>query len=60
MVADMSYSTVSQVIESWEKIRRTENYEEKVGTRLFQRCVAMMDMGLVIVIECQCDSAILQ
>lgn len=37
MVADMSYSTVSQVIESWEKIRRTENYEEKVGTRLFQR-----------------------
>ncbi len=37
MVADMSYTTVSQVIESWEKIRRTENYEEKVGTKLFQR-----------------------
>jgi len=37
MVADMSYSTVSQVIESWEKVRRSPNYEEKVGTTLFQK-----------------------
>ena len=37
MVADMSYSTVSQVLESWEKVRRVDNYEEKVGTKLFQK-----------------------
>ena len=37
MVADMSYSTVSQVIESWEKIRREPNYEEKTGKKLFQK-----------------------
>jgi hypothetical protein len=37
MVAEMSYSTVSQVIDSWEKVRRVENYGEKVGTKLFQK-----------------------
>eukprot|EP00934_Nitzschia_sp_Nitz4_P009210 Nitzschia sp. Nitz4//scaffold100_size80364//9341//9924//NITZ4_005333-RA/size80364-augustus-gene-0.6-mRNA-1//1//CDS//3329532061//9200//frame0 len=41
MVADMSYSTVSQVIETWEAIRRKENYEEAVGTKLFQRFFAL-------------------
>jgi hypothetical protein len=35
MVADMSYSTVSNVIDSWEQVRRTDNYEEVVGTKLF-------------------------
>jgi hypothetical protein len=35
MVADMSYSTVSNVIDSWECIRRTPNYEEVVGVKLF-------------------------
>eukprot|EP00980_Cylindrotheca_fusiformis_P003632 scaffold814_cov100-Cylindrotheca_fusiformis.AAC.14 len=33
----MSYATVSNVIETWELIRRIPNYEEIVGTRLFQR-----------------------
>ena len=28
MVSDMSYSTVSNVIDTWEKIRRIQNYEE--------------------------------
>lgn len=37
MVSDMSYSTVSQVLESWESVRRKENYEEVIGTRLFQK-----------------------
>jgi hypothetical protein len=35
MVADMSYTTVSNVIDSWEEVRRTDNYEEIVGTALF-------------------------
>jgi hypothetical protein len=35
MVADMSYMTVSAVIDSWESIRRTPNYEETVGVALF-------------------------
>jgi hypothetical protein len=37
MVAEMSYNTVSQVLDSWEKVRRVSNYEEKVGTQLFQK-----------------------
>ena len=39
MVAEMSYSTVSNVIDTWEMVRRRENYEQEVGTKLFQRCV---------------------
>jgi hypothetical protein len=35
MVADMSYSTVSSVLNSWELVRRTPNYEEVVGVQLF-------------------------
>eukprot|EP00526_Cylindrotheca_closterium_P023299 CAMPEP_0113638600 /NCGR_PEP_ID=MMETSP0017_2-20120614/20227_1 /TAXON_ID=2856 /ORGANISM="Cylindrotheca closterium" /LENGTH=161 /DNA_ID=CAMNT_0000549727 /DNA_START=59 /DNA_END=544 /DNA_ORIENTATION=- /assembly_acc=CAM_ASM_000147 len=37
MVAEMSYSTVSNVIDTWELVRRTENYEQVVGTKLFQK-----------------------
>lgn len=41
MVADMSYNTVSQVIESWEKVRRVKDYEEAIGTQLFQKYVVV-------------------
>jgi hypothetical protein len=37
MVADMSYSTVSNVIDSWEEIRRIPQYEEKTGVDLFKK-----------------------
>jgi hypothetical protein len=37
MVQDMSYSTVSLVLDSWELIRRIEKYEEKTGTLLFNK-----------------------
>lgn len=37
MVAEMSYSTVSSVIDSWEMVRRMDNYEEVVGCKLFER-----------------------
>jgi hypothetical protein len=37
MVADMSYGTVSHVLDSWELIRRIPNYEERTGTLLFKR-----------------------
>jgi hypothetical protein len=37
MVADMSYSTVSNVIDSWEAVRRSDNYEVAVGTALFKK-----------------------
>lgn len=37
MVADMSYSTVSSVIDSWEEIRRIDDYEKKVGVALFTK-----------------------
>jgi len=37
MVADMSYTTVSYVIDSWEEIRRLPNYEEQTGVLLFEK-----------------------
>jgi len=37
MVKELSYNTISHVIESWEKLRRVKNYEEVAGTLLFQR-----------------------
>ena len=35
MVADMSFRTVSYIIDSWEEVRRVDGYEEKVGVDLF-------------------------
>jgi len=34
---ELDYKTISIVIESWEKLRRLENYEEKAGVVLFKR-----------------------
>jgi len=39
MVADMSYSTVSNVIDSWEEVRRLKDYEKIVGVTLFTKYV---------------------
>jgi hemoglobin-like flavoprotein len=39
MVADMTYSTVSAVVDSWEKVRLIPNFQEKLGIDLFRRCV---------------------
>lgn len=33
----MSYKTCSAVIDSWEDVRNIENYEEKVGVKLFAK-----------------------
>jgi hypothetical protein len=37
MVADMSYSTVSEVIDSWEEVRRLKDYEQLTGVTLFTK-----------------------
>jgi len=37
MVDELSYETASTVIESWESLRRTENYAETTGRGLFIR-----------------------
>jgi len=37
MIDELSYETVSKVIESWEFLRRTENYAERTGRGLFIR-----------------------
>lgn len=37
MVDELSYETASTVIDSWESLRRTENYAEKTGRGLFIR-----------------------
>jgi hemoglobin-like flavoprotein len=39
MVKELSYSTHSHVMESWEQVRRIKNYEEVAGAVLFQRYV---------------------
>jgi hypothetical protein len=36
MVADMSYITVSRVVESWEMMRSIDNYQEAAGVELFR------------------------
>lgn len=36
MVKELNYSTLSNVIESWEALRRTKDYETVAGTMLFQ------------------------
>jgi hypothetical protein len=41
MVQELSYEVISHVIESWEKLRAIENYEEVAGAVLFQRCVLL-------------------
>jgi hypothetical protein len=37
MVQEIPYSTISQVIESWEALRRIKNYDVVAGTKLFER-----------------------
>ena len=44
----MSYSTVSNVIDTWEKIRRIKDYEKLVGSQLFQRFFAEEPQAKVI------------
>ena len=39
MVADMTYSTVSAVVDSWEKVRMIPDFQEKMGIDLFRRYV---------------------
>jgi hemoglobin-like flavoprotein len=42
MVVDMSYDEVSNVVESWEEIRRnTKDFNEVVGVKLFQKLFAV-------------------
>ena len=35
MIDDMSYSTVSSCLDSWEALRRKPNYAEELGRILF-------------------------
>lgn len=37
MVHELSYNTISEVLESWEALRRIENYEEQAGLLLFRK-----------------------
>jgi hypothetical protein len=39
MVADMSFSTVEDVMDSWEALRRIKNFDEVVGVALFEKYV---------------------
>jgi hypothetical protein len=45
MVQELSYKITSRVIESWEQIRRMNNYEEVAGAVLFQRYVVLESIG---------------
>jgi hypothetical protein len=37
MVADMGFTTLSDVVESWDEVRRIPDYAEKAGVMLFQK-----------------------
>ncbi|GAX29564.1 hypothetical protein FisN_24Lh015 [Fistulifera solaris] len=37
MVKEISYSTISNVMEDWESVKRTKDYEKVAGTKLFRR-----------------------
>ena len=37
MVNEVNYNTIALVIESWEQMKRTHNYEEVAGSLLFQQ-----------------------
>jgi hypothetical protein len=37
MVNEMNYATISHVIEDWESVKRTKDYEKVAGTKLFRR-----------------------
>lgn len=42
MVVEMAYGEVSNVVESWEEIRRkTKNFNEVVGVKLFRKFFAV-------------------
>jgi len=36
MVKELTYTTITRVIESWETLKRTKNYSVVVGSKLFQ------------------------
>ena len=41
MVKELSYTTISAVIESWEQVKRMKNYEKVAGARLFTEYVVV-------------------
>jgi hemoglobin-like flavoprotein len=48
MVNEMSYSTISIVIENWEGLRQVKNYEEVAGSILFQRLFTKCPQAKVV------------
>jgi hypothetical protein len=37
MVSEVSYKLVMNVIDSWERVKRTDNYEEVLGELIFTK-----------------------
>lgn len=37
IMSELSYNTISSVIESWERLKRIKNYQEVSGSTVFQR-----------------------
>jgi hypothetical protein len=37
MVQELTYTTISYVIDSWEALRRIQNYEQVAGVKLFEK-----------------------
>ena len=50
MIEELSYSTVSNILDSWEKLRLIPDYEEVVGMQLFQKWVKYVSLILNIII----------
>lgn len=37
MVKELNYTTITHVMESWEAMKRTKDYEHVAGSKLFRR-----------------------
>ena len=37
MAVELSYSTVSNVNDSWDRVRKLKNYDEEFGVKLFAK-----------------------
>jgi hypothetical protein len=44
MVKDIGYNVINDVLESWETVRRINNYSKVAGVMLFQRYVNKRDV----------------
>ena len=54
MSEELSYNTISKIIESWERLKRLKNYQEVSGVTVFQRYERRRLLFLFVVVFVVC------